>query len=76
MSDDTVTVGNTTYYQDANGYLHSTPQEAVDANLSIESVNGQYVTGGNCGQSSDNIKNDNISSSSNSGNSNSNSSGK
>lgn len=41
---------------DANGWAHSTAQQAVDANLQIESVNGQYVTGGNCGQSSDNIQ--------------------
>lgn len=68
-----------TYYIDANGGIHKTAQDAVDANLQIESVNGQYVTGGNCGQSSDNIKNDNTSSSDNSGNSgnsNSNSSSK
>ena len=45
-----------TYYIDANGGAHSTPQEAVDANLGIESTNGQYVTGGNCGQSSDNVQ--------------------
>lgn len=52
---DTVEVGNTTYYIDSEGFLHSTPQEAVEANLQIESVQGQYVTGGNCGQDPSNI---------------------
>lgn len=47
-----------TYYIDSNGGAHFTPQEAVDANLQIESSNGQYVTGGNCGQSADNIRSD------------------
>jgi len=57
MADDKI------YYVDANGGAHNTAQEAVDANLGIESSNGQYITGGNCGQSSDNIQSDSNSSS-------------
>ncbi len=57
-------------YIDANGLAHSTAQECVDANLGIESANGQYVTGGNCGQDSANIPTNN-SSSNNSSNTNS-----
>lgn len=53
-----------TYYIDANGGVHTTAQDCVDANLAIESVNGQYVTGGNCGQDSSNIQNNNNSTSS------------
>lgn len=42
-------------YIDAEGWAHSSAQECVDANLQIESSQGQYVTGGNCGQDSDNV---------------------
>ncbi len=42
-------------YVDMNGGAHTTAKECVDANLGIESTNGQYVTGGNCGQDSSNV---------------------
>lgn len=60
MADDKI------YYIDANNVAHSTPGECIDANLQIESVNGQFNTGGNCGQSSDNIQSSDSNTSSNS----------
>jgi len=42
-------------YTDSEGWAHSSAKECVEANLQIESVNAQYVTGGNCGQDADNV---------------------
>lgn len=50
-------IGGRIMYPDTNGDLHSSLNEALDANLRIEDSIGRGLTGG-CGQDSSNLPKD------------------
>lgn len=48
---------DTVHYIDSQGWVHSTPQAAIESSQQFESTSGQYVTGGNCPQDSSYVSN-------------------
>lgn len=44
-----------TYYISRDGQVHTSPQDALRANEASEATDSRLNTGGNCGQSADNL---------------------